>query len=987
MRVTVGWFVAVALPLGLVPRPATAAVSSATDLCPASANPCVVTGDLTVNPNTTLDLGGRALDLRPGASLSFTSGTLAIRAGSVRLEAAASILGSAPNDSFPSLSIITTGDIRVEASGSTKGKVDLGGPASGGVITLAALGVIQIDGLLLAKSTQVSSFGGSINLLGVCVGGPHDGTSCVGDIPECGDVTTHGTCTGGDRAIQGSANVSSPDEGGDVTVSAPQGSITVGGMGINASGGEDGGGTIDLEAGGNVTTGAPLNVNGGGLSGDAGSVTVMANGSVSIGDSVTGNAAGSVTEGGGSGADIEITAVAGSISVTAPISADSGIPDGSGGQVCLTAGTDILQTALVSAAGRGTEGTGGDLEPDAGRNLTLGPIDVSGGIGGGGTVFADAGAQATVQGQMNGDGGGMFQVVAATIVVTGKVHADALSSDDLGGSVILQACAVTVNAGAVVSTLGTTGENLLQASGPMTIAGTLTSAANHLEYLDPAHLPQIVPGAVVSPGPMIGQNQLLPPCGTPTPRCGNGIVESGEECDDGNSRPCDGCSASCTVEGCGNGIAECDEQCDDGARNGTAGDGCDASCRLVGTIRLVPSSHVDSSNCFLEWAIDNPNGPVVNGFPSRDQTCIDGDPSCDADGATDGTCTFRLGACINADDARFPTCHPAAIKIVDLLHPAPLNPADATDGVNANHLVPVLEALGTTVMAGSTVLESGTPVTARDACTGLVPFLLPHLPGLVASRVVSATATDTSGHRMGANRLKLTCQPNPAVCGNGVTELGESCDDGNTTPCDGCSATCRLECGNGTVECGEQCDDGPANGAPGDACTADCQLVPPALRIPGGGAPGSDCGLEWSIEMGAPVVARSGLPMAKQLCVDGDPACDFDPTPGTCRFHLWACLGGEDPRLACAAGAVSRVDVLRPTALERVQNVAARNALLAALGRFQSPLGPGERCTGRMDADVPIGRTKLVFRTLTHGPGAAIDRDALQLTCLPPAAP
>ena len=128
------------------------------------------------------------------------------------LAGAASILGSAPNDSFPSLSIITTGDIRVEASGSTKGKVDLGGPASGGVITLAALGVIQIDGLLLAKSTQVSSFGGSINLLGVCVGGPHDGTSCVGDIPECGDVTTHGTCTGGDRAIQGSANVSSPDE-------------------------------------------------------------------------------------------------------------------------------------------------------------------------------------------------------------------------------------------------------------------------------------------------------------------------------------------------------------------------------------------------------------------------------------------------------------------------------------------------------------------------------------------------------------------------------------------------------------------------------------------------------------------------------------------------------------------------------------------------------------------------------------------------------
>src|SRR5437899_11137949 len=140
MHFGVRWVAAVLLLLALTPRFAISAVSQASDLCAASADPCVVTADVTVNPNTTLDFGGRALDLRPGASLSFTSGTLTIRAGSLRVAAAASILGSAPNDSFPNLSIITTRDIRVEATGSTKGKVDPGGRARGGLLTVAAVG-------------------------------------------------------------------------------------------------------------------------------------------------------------------------------------------------------------------------------------------------------------------------------------------------------------------------------------------------------------------------------------------------------------------------------------------------------------------------------------------------------------------------------------------------------------------------------------------------------------------------------------------------------------------------------------------------------------------------------------------------------------------------------------------------------------------------------------------------------------------------------
>ena len=59
--------------------------------------------------------------------------------------------------------------------------------------------------------------------------------------------------------------------------------------------------------------------------------------------------------------------------------------------------------------------------------------------------------------------------------------------------------------------------------------------------------------------------------------CGDGIRESGEQCDDGNNRGGDGCSPSCFIEtNCGDGIREGGEQCDDG--NNLNNDGCDANC-------------------------------------------------------------------------------------------------------------------------------------------------------------------------------------------------------------------------------------------------------------------------------------------------------------------------------------------------------------------------------------------------------------------------
>ena len=81
----------------------------------------------------------------------------------------------------------------------------------------------------------------------------------------------------------------------------------------------------------------------------------------------------------------------------------------------------------------------------------------------------------------------------------------------------------------------------------------------------------------------------------------------------------------------------------------------------------------------------------------------------------------------------------------------------------------------------------------------------------------------------------------PSVCGDGVAEFGEMCDDRNTFEEDMCSADCKSTrvCMNNVVDpdLGEQCDDG--NHLDHDGCASNCLLetprwfertLPPAAR-------------------------------------------------------------------------------------------------------------------------------------------------------------
>lgn len=73
----------------------------------------------------------------------------------------------------------------------------------------------------------------------------------------------------------------------------------------------------------------------------------------------------------------------------------------------------------------------------------------------------------------------------------------------------------------------------------------------------------------------------------------------------------------------------------------------------------------------------------------------------------------------------------------------------------------------------------------------------------------------------GADENATTGQP--GVCGNGIKEAGEQCDDGNANDADGCTLECiSSTCGDGEVqgENGEECDDG--DNVDDNACSNNC---------------------------------------------------------------------------------------------------------------------------------------------------------------------
>lgn len=133
-------------------------------------------------------------------------------------------------------------------------------------------------------------------------------------------------------------------------------------------------------------------------------------------------------------------------------------------------------------------------------------------------------------------------------------------------------------------------------------------------------------------------------CPRPASRCGDWILQAGEQCDDGNAESGDGCDATCVPSACGNGVRAGLEACDDG--NSVDGDGCDAGCIVsaCGNGILAPGEQCDDGNNVDGDGCDSDCTPTTcgNSIRSRGEQCDDGN-DVDGDGCDRGCLLTRCG--------------------------------------------------------------------------------------------------------------------------------------------------------------------------------------------------------------------------------------------------------------------------------------------------------------------------------------------------------
>jgi cysteine-rich repeat protein len=358
------------------------------------------------------------------------------------------------------------------------------------------------------------------------------------------------------------------------------------------------------------------------------------------------------------------------------------------------------------------------------------------------------------------------------------------------------------------------------------------------------------------------------------PLCGDGKVDTGEQCDTGSlnsdSEP-DACRTNCRLPYCGDGVRDAQEACDDGD-DGTPDD-CPPDCRLprCGDGHVWRGHEVcDDGN---EISGDGCRADCLQDERLCSNGLIDDGEQCDGGNLNNATCVslgFTSGS-LACQSCRFDTggCYLASCGNATI---------DASEACDGNSL------------GGATCVSLGYLGGGALICT-------------------EGCALDTSECR--------------TVCGNSTREPGEGCDDGDDAPGDGCSDACQVEpgwtcagspsaclataCGDGIRAGVEACDDG--NQTPGDGCSATCRLETGRPCQHSGQCESASCVDDVCCEGACDGPCHAcNLPGTEGYCVPREAGADPDLDCGLCQVcdDQGACVNasdGTDPKDQCSGSA------------------------------------------------------------------------------------
>lgn len=753
--------------LALLPVKAHALIiaSSAADICAPTTDPCVITDTVQITSGAALDFGLRAVEVNTGGELDFGGGTALLLCGSftattasttaIRLRSGTGIGGNATIQARrscsanPLLSCLTDNQCSAVAAGTCtvgSGTISLGGKV---------LGNTQTPGSLTLNGAGTVTLSEEVNLtatLNIASGGVVTVTSSHADVNLDGNINAEG---GG------------LDTGGIVNADAAA-NLNVRGI-INLRGGDFDGGIFDASAAAHINIENDILVDsrsGEGFGGDlllsAGGDIIMTGGTAANPVLLSSNGSSDAGVFAGDGGEHSYSA-GGTISIGqfVKIVTDGAIPDGTGGDITLSANTISLAGTLQSR-GKPGSGSGGVVDLTAATGgvsiSATGRIDVTGHTGGGGDATLLSSGDVAVSGvidaagSVNGGAGSIFILADASVTIDGTLST--AGSVGFGDTIAVSGCSVTVAAGGLIDNSTTAGRNTLTGRASVTIEAAATVSADPVGGSNTfihanAALPPTIAGTV-TPAATIVFDGLLPSCAScsSASQCDDSNACTDDTCDPvsgcsntPNTLPCDDGNPCTTADVCSSGacLGQIPLECDDA--NPCTDDSCLADGSCVNTANSLPCD--DGKLC---TAVDTCTaGVCVGQAPIQ---CDDGDP------CTQDSCDDVVG-CLNPATPA-PTCFVAPASFLQVGD----NSKDAKDVIKWKWAKGDAVALGD---LGSPDTTTGYTLCLYDSSGGVasVASSLTISAGLPWARTGNKgwRYKDKSGSAAGVRKLQLRSGP------------------------------------------------------------------------------------------------------------------------------------------------------------------------------------------------------------------------------------